>query len=293
MICIQKAPVTPSLRFFLQTKRVKKNKNCIPKQLFSQKLGINKGGRNNSGKIIIRHRGGGHKKNYYITDYKRHFNQMYLVKALNYDPNKSAFIGTLYNYNGFISNIIATSKLKVGDILINSSCLTEYNTFLNGGNTYNLLNISTGTIVNNIELKLKHGGQLIRAAGAYAQIMAHNKTLNFKFKNYINNLKNEKYSAIRLPSGEIRLVSSYCKATIGGLSNQDHKLEKIGKAGRSRWLNKRPSVRGIAMNPVDHPHGGRTNGGRPSVTPYGRFTKGQPTAKFTNKKKAFILKKKK
>nr|YP_010041701.1 ribosomal protein L2 [Cyanophora biloba]QPB15010.1 ribosomal protein L2 [Cyanophora biloba] len=293
MISIKKKPVTPSLRFFLQTKRIKKTKNCIPKLLFSPILGIKKGGRNNLGRIVIRHRGGGHKKNYYITDYKRHFNQIYLVKALNYTPNKSAFLATLYNYNGFISNVLATSKLKTGDIIINSDQLTEYNTFLRGGNTYNLLNISTGTLVNNVEVNLKHGGQLIRAAGTYAQIMAHNKTLNYKFKNYTNNIENEKYSAIRLPSGEIRLVSSYCKATIGSLSNQDHKLRRIGKAGRSRWLNKRPSVRGIAMNPVDHPHGGRTNGGRPSVTPYGRFTKGKPTTKFSNRKRKFILKKKK
>lgn len=255
------------------------------------KIGIKKGGRNNTGHITIRHKGGGHKKKYYIIDYKRHFNQISLLKYINYDPNRSTYVGTLYSYNGFISNIILPNRVKVGDVLLNhNKTLADSNLILKNGNTNYLFNLTPGSLINNLEIRLNNGSQFVRSAGVYAQIMAHNKNLNNKYK-LNNNIKNQKYSAIRLPSGEIRLIKSFVKATLGILSNQDHKLRKILKAGRSRWLNKRPSVRGIAMNPVDHPHGGRTNGGRPSVTPYGRLTKGQPTSLFNKKKKQYILKK--
>nr|AIU44689.1 ribosomal protein L2 [Cyanophora paradoxa] len=256
------------------------------------KLGIKKGGRNNSGCITVRHKGGGHKKKYYIIDYKRHFNQISLLVSINYDPNRAVYVGMICNYNGFISNIILPNRVKVGDILISyNKLLSDSSLILKNGNTNYLFNLTPGSLINNIELKLNKGSQFVRSSGVYAQIMAHHKTLNNRYKMNVNNIENQKYSAIRLPSGEIRLISSFGKATLGILSNQDHKLKKIKKAGRSRWLNNRPSVRGIAMNPVDHPHGGRTNGGRPSVTPHGRLTKGKPTVLFNKNKKYYILKK--
>nr|YP_006280840.1 ribosomal protein L2 [Cyanophora paradoxa]ADW79194.1 ribosomal protein L2 [Cyanophora paradoxa] len=255
------------------------------------KLGIKKGGRNNTGVKTIQHRGGGHKKNYYIIDYKRHFKQISLIINKQYDPNRSTIIGTAYNYYGFLLNIILPNRTNIGDVIFNSDKILDSTLMIKNGNSNYIFNINPGLLVNNIELKINKGSQLVRSAGTYAQIMAHNKPLNNKYKTHIENIKNQKYTAIRLPSGEIRLVCSFSKATIGVLSNPDHKLKKIEKAGRSRWLNRRPMVRGIAMNPVDHPHGGRTNGGRPSVTPYSRITKGKPTVFFSKNKKYYILKK--
>ncbi len=219
-----------------------------------------KGGRNSIGRITIRHRGGGHKRIYRLIDFRRNKDGIpAVVASIEYDPNRSANIALLHYLDGEKRYILAPKNLKVGDRVISGSG-SEIRT----GNALPLKEIPLGTYVHNIELSLGHGGQLARSAGSYAQLMA----------------KEGRYAQLKLPSGEVRMVLQECKATIGQVGNLDHENISLGKAGRRRWLGRRPRVRGVAMNPVDHPHGGgegKSSGGRHPVTPWGVPTKGYKT----------------
>ncbi len=219
-----------------------------------------KAGRNNYGRITTRHVGGGHKRRYRLVDFKRaKAGVPARVAAIEYDPNRSARIALLNYVDGEKSYIIAPLGLKVGDEVVSGP-----DADIKVGNALPLRNIPLGTVVHNIELKPGKGGQLARSAGSSAQIMA----------------KEGNYAHLRLPSGEVRMVHLDCLATIGQVGNPEHELISIGKAGRARWLGRRPSVRGTAMNPVDHPHGGgegKAKGGRHPVTPWGKPTLGART----------------
>ncbi len=219
-------------------------------------------GRNTQGRISVRHRGGGHKRLYRIIDFKRDKDGVPAkVAAIEYDPNRSARIALLHYADGEKRYIIAPLGLKVGDKVMSGE-----EAEVKSGNALPLRKIPVGTFIHNIEMKPGKGGQLVRSAGAGAQIMA----------------KEGNYAQIRMPSGEIRLIHLECKATIGQVSNVEHELVNLGKAGRSRWLGKRPAVRGTAMNPVDHPHGGgegKSGPGRHPVTPWGKPTIGYKTRK--------------
>jgi large subunit ribosomal protein L2 len=219
-------------------------------------------GRNNHGHVTTRHRGGGSKRCYRLIDFKRNKDGIPAkVKSVEYDPNRSARIALLFYADGDKRYIISPIGVKVDDILM-SGVEAE----IRPGNAIPMKNIPVGTLIHNLEMFPGRGGQLVRAAGAAAQLMA----------------KEGNYANVRLPSGEMRLLDINCKATIGQVGNVEHENVTIGKAGRSRWLGKRPSVRGIAMNPVDHPHGGgeaRSTPGRPSTTPWGKPTYGLRTRK--------------
>jgi len=233
-------------------------------------------GRNCYGRITSRRRGGGHKRRYRIIDFKRNkLDVPARVAAIEYDPNRSARIALLHYVDGEKRYIIAPKDLSVGDMVIASEKAD-----IKVGNAMPLYSIPNGTIVHNIELHPGRGGQLCRAAGTYAQIID----------------KEDKYAMLRLPSGEIRKVLVKCFATIGQVGNIDHENIKIGKAGRNRYLNRRPKVRGVAMNPIDHPHGGgegKTSGGRHPVSPWGVPTKGYKTRKKNKYSDKFIVKRRK
>jgi large subunit ribosomal protein L2 len=218
------------------------------------------GGRNNTGRITARRRGGGHKRRYRIVDFKRRkMDVPAKVERLEYDPNRSGFIALIRYEDGELSYILAPQRLAVGDTVISGRSVD-----VKPGNALPLQNIPVGTIIHNVEMKKGKGGQIARAAGTYAQLIG----------------KDQGYAQLRLNSGELRMVRAECMATIGAVSNPDQQNIKIGKAGRSRWLGVRPSVRGVAMNPIDHPHGGgegKTSGGRHPVTPWGKPTKGKRT----------------
>jgi large subunit ribosomal protein L2 len=218
------------------------------------------GGRNNMGRITARRRGGGHKRRYRIVDFKRtKFDVAASVERLEYDPNRSGFIALIRYEDGELSYILAPQRLAVGDTVVAGRSVD-----VKPGNALPLQNIPVGTIVHNVEMKKGKGGQIARAAGTYAQLIG----------------KDQGYAQLRLKSGELRMVRAECMATVGAVSNPDQQNVKIGKAGRSRWLGKRPSVRGVAMNPIDHPHGGgegKSSGGRHPVTPWGKPTKGKRT----------------
>lgn len=220
------------------------------------------GGRNSFGRITSRHIGGGHKKKYRLIDFRRNkIDVPAKVASIEYDPNRSARIALLNYVDGEKRYILAPLNLKVGDVVVASPGAD-----IKPGNSLPLRAIPLGTIIHNIELKIGKGGQLARSAGTFAQLMA----------------KEGKYAQVKLPSGEVRMVLLDCMATVGQVGNLDHENVTIGKAGRSRWLGRRPKVRGVAMNPVDHPHGGgegRTSGGRHPVTPWGIPTKGYKTRK--------------
>ncbi|MBB43345.1 MAG: 50S ribosomal protein L2 [Rhodospirillaceae bacterium] len=231
------------------------------KPLKSLTEGLNgNGGRNNSGKITVRRRGGGHKRRYRTVDFKRQKKDVIAkVDRLEYDPNRSAFIALILYDDGVQSYILAPQRLAAGDVVVAGERVD-----VKPGNAMPMENIPLGTIIHNIEMKPGRGGQLARAAGAYAQLIG----------------KDAGFAQLRLSSGELRMVPARCIATVGSVSNSDHKNQNFGKAGRKRWLGKRPSVRGVAMNPVDHPHGGgegRTSGGRHPVSPWGVPTKGKRT----------------
>ena len=219
-----------------------------------------KGGRNNHGRITQRRRGGGHKRRYRIIDFKRQkYDMPATVERLEYDPNRSAFIALIRYQDGELSYILAPQRVQVGATVISGERVD-----ILPGNAMPMQNIPVGTVIHNIEMKPRKGGQIARSAGAYAQLIG----------------KDAGYALLRLGSGEQRMVRAECMATVGAVSNPDHQNINIGKAGRNRWLGKRPSVRGVAMNPVDHPHGGgegRTSGGRHPVTPWGKPTKGKRT----------------
>jgi len=219
-----------------------------------------KGGRNNTGRVTMRWRGGGHKRRYRIIDFKRtKFDVQATVERLEYDPNRTAFIALLTYADGEKAYIIAPQRLSVGDVVIAGEKVD-----IKPGNAMPLKNIPVGTIVHNVELKVGKGGQIARSAGTYVQLVG----------------KDQGYAQLRLASGELRMVRGECMATIGAVSNPDQQNVSLGKAGRAVWLGRRPSVRGVAMNPIDHPHGGgegRTSGGRHPVTPWGKPTKGKKT----------------
>lgn len=231
------------------------------------------GGRNANGRITSRHRGGGHKRHYRIIDFKRDkVGIPAKVATIEYDPNRSARIALLNYVDGEKRYILAPLNLNVGD-----EVLAGPEADIKPGNTLPLENIPLGTHIHNIELRLGKGGQIVRSAGTYAQLMA----------------KEDRYALVKLPSGEVRMVLLKCKATVGQLGNVNHENIHLGKAGRKRWLGKRPSVRGVAMNPVDHPMGGgegRSSGGRHPCTPWGMPTKGYRTRKNKRTDK-YIVKK--
>lgn len=232
-----------------------------------------KAGRNNQGKITTRHHGGGHKRQYRIIDFKRTKDGIPgKVATIEYDPNRTANIALIHYADGEKRYIIAPQGLKVGDTIFSGP-----DADIKVGNALPLENIPVGTVIHNIELKPGKGGQLVRAAGTEAQLLG----------------KEERYVVIRLSSGEMRKVLKTCRATIGAVGHKDHELIKIGKAGRSRWLGKRPAVRGLVMNPVDHPHGGgegRAPIGRKSpVTPWGKPTLGYKTRKKNKASNQFIV----
>ncbi len=218
------------------------------------------GGRNNFGRITARRRGGGHKRRYRVVDFKRaKFDIPATVERLEYDPNRSGFIALIRYEDGEPAYILAPQRLAVGDTVVAGRSVD-----VKPGNAMPLQNIPVGTIIHNVEMKAGKGGQIARAAGTYAQLIG----------------KDQGYAQLRLNSGELRMVRAECMATVGAVSNPDQQNIKMGKAGRSRWLGKRPSVRGVAMNPIDHPHGGgegKTSGGRHPVTPWGKPTKGKRT----------------
>lgn len=218
------------------------------------------GGRNNHGRITVRHRGGGEKRKYRLIDFKRNKDEIAArVKTIEYDPNRSARIALVAYEDGEKRYILAPIGMNVGDVIHSGQAAD-----IKPGNAKALKDLPVGTVIHNVELRPGKGGQLARSAGTYAQLLS----------------KEGAYCHLRLPSGEIRLVKAECKASVGQVSNQEHENISIGKAGRSRWLGIRPTVRGVAMNPVDHPHGGgegRTSGGRHPVTPWGKPTKGYKT----------------
>jgi len=224
-----------------------------------------KGGRNNTGRITARRRGGGHKRRYRTIDFRRQkFDVSATVERIEYDPNRTAFIALIRYEDGEQSYIIAPQRLQVGDAVMSGKTAD-----IKPGNAMPMANMPVGTIIHNVEMKPGKGAQIARSAGTYAQLIG----------------KDQGYAQLRLSSGELRMVRGECMATVGAVSNPDQQNIKLGKAGRSRWIGKRPSVRGVAMNPIDHPHGGgegRTSGGRHPVSPWGKPTKGKRTR--SNKK---------
>jgi len=251
-------PITPSLRFktvstFEEITRSKPEKSLV--------VPLKKtGGRNNLGRITCRHRGGGHKRAYRIIDFKRNkLDVPAKVASIEYDPNRSAWIALLHYADGEKRYILSPVGLKVNDSVVSAESPE-----IKVGNTMPLKNVPLGSFIHNIELKIGKGGQMARSAGTYAQLMA----------------KEKKYAQLKLPSGEIRLVHVECRATLGQVGNLDHENITYGKAGKSRWLGRRPKVRGVAMNPVDHPMGGgegKASGGRHPCSPWGQLAKGKKT----------------
>jgi large subunit ribosomal protein L2 len=251
-------PITPSQRKLVLVDRSGLWKGKPVKGLTE---GFGKsGGRNNTGRITVWSRGGGHKRRYRVIDFKRRkFDVPATVERLEYDPNRSAFIALIRYDDGELSYIVAPQRVKVGDQVISARRAD-----IVPGNAMPMENIPVGTIIHNIEMKVGKGAQIARAAGSYAQLVG----------------KDAGYALLRLSSGEQRMVRAECMATVGSVSNPDNQNTNLGKAGRKRWLGRRPVVRGVAMNPVDHPHGGgegRTSGGRHPVTPWGKPTKGKRT----------------
>ncbi|MBN2344674.1 MAG: 50S ribosomal protein L2 [Deltaproteobacteria bacterium] len=235
-----------------------------------------KGGRNNNGRITCRHRGGGHKRRYRQIDFKRNkIGVPAKVAAVEYDPNRSARIALLHYADGEKAYILAPDKLKVNDEVLSSR-----HADIKPGNALPLRFIPLGTLIHNVELKRGKGGQLVRCAGTSAQLMA----------------KDDKYAHIRMPSSEVRLVGVDCRATIGQVSNVEHGNIEIGKAGKIRWLGRRPHVRGVSMNPVDHPMGGgegHSAGGRQPCTPWGKPTKGYKTRNNSQTDRFIVRRRKK
>ncbi len=251
-------PTTPSQRQLVIVDRSELWKGKPVKKL-TEGL-TKKAGRNNTGRVTARRRGGGHKQSYRLVDFKRRkFDSVGTVERLEYDPNRTAFIALVTYEDGEQAYILAPQRLGAGDKVVAGERVD-----VKPGNAMPLRSIPIGTIVHNVELKPGKGGQLARSAGTYVQIVG----------------RDAGYALLRLASGEVRMVRSECMATIGAVSNPDQQNINLGKAGRNRWLGKRPAVRGVAMNPVDHPHGGgegRTSGGRHPVTPWGKPTKGKKT----------------
>ncbi|HKK28984.1 MAG TPA: 50S ribosomal protein L2 [Alphaproteobacteria bacterium] len=254
----QYKPMTPGQRGLVLVDRSGLYKGRPVKALTE---GLTKsGGRNHHGRTTVFWRGGGHKRRYRLVDFKRTKTDMdATVERIEYDPNRTAFIALIRYEDGELSYILAPQRLAVGDVV-----RSGYGSDIKPGNALPLRRIPVGTIVHNVEMKIGKGGQLARSAGAYAQLVGRDAGL----------------ALLRLSSGEMRNVPQECTATVGAVSNPDHGNTNLGKAGRKRWIGRRPHVRGVVMNPVDHPHGGgegRTSGGRHPVTPWGKPTKGHRT----------------
>ncbi|WEX07113.1 50S ribosomal protein L2 [Chelativorans sp. AA-79] len=252
-------PVTPGQRQLVIVDRSGLHKGKPVKGLT---VGLtSKGGRNNHGRVTARFQGGGHKRTYRLIDFKRRkFDVSGVVERLEYDPNRTGFIALVRYDDGELSYILAPQRLAAGDRVVASTGAVD----VKPGNAMPLASMPLGTIIHNVELKPGKGGQLARSAGSYAQLVGRDQGM----------------AILRLNSGEQRLVAGGCMATVGAVSNPDHSNVSLGKAGRKRWLGKRPHNRGVAMNPVDHPHGGgegRTSGGRHPVSPWGKPTKGRKT----------------
>jgi large subunit ribosomal protein L2 len=262
-------PVTPSQRQLVIVDRSGLYKGKPVKGL-TEGL-VSSGGRNNYGRITARFQGGGHKRTYRVVDFKRRkFDVPATVERLEYDPNRTAFIALIKYEDGELSYILAPQRLVAGDTVVASESAD-----VKPGNAMRLSSMPVGTIVHNVELKPGKGGQVARSAGTYAQLVG----------------RDQGWAILRLNSGEQRVVHGSCLATVGAVSNPDHGNVSLGKAGRKRWLGKRPHVRGVAMYPVDHPHGGgegRTSGGRNPVTPWGVPTKGKKT-RSNKRTDTFIL----
>jgi large subunit ribosomal protein L2 len=251
-------PITPSQRGLVLVDRSALWKGKPVKELTE---GVkSQGGRNNTGRVTVRHQGGGHKRRYRLIDFKRRkFDQPGTVERLEYDPNRTAFIALVRYEDGEQAYILAPQRLKVGDSIVSGEKVD-----IKPGNAMPLKSIPVGTVVHNVEMKPGKGGQMARSAGTFVQLIGKDRGL----------------AQLRMASGEQRTVSAECMATVGAVSNPDNQNVKIGKAGRARWMGIRPTVRGVAMNPIDHPHGGgegRTSGGRHPVTPWGKPTKGKRT----------------
>jgi len=263
-------PTTPTLRYRTVTDFTGLTKKTPEKSLLQP---IKKsGGRNNAGRMTMRRMGGGHKRRYRNVDFKRDkFDIPAKIVSVEYDPNRSAFISLLHYRDGEKRYILAPHGIKIGDTVISGPGVD-----IHPGNALPLEKIPTGLFVHNIELIRGRGGQMARSAGSYAQLMA----------------KEGNYALLRLPSCEIRMVRKECYATIGQVSNVEHENVSLGKAGRARWLGRRPKVRGVAMNPIDHPLGGgegRSSGGRHPVTPWGKPTKGYKTRKKRKSSDRYIV----
>jgi large subunit ribosomal protein L2 len=251
-------PVTPGTRQLVLVDRGELYKGK-PVKALTEGL-TSSGGRNNHGHITAYQRGGGHKRRYRKVDFKRRkYDMTAIVERLEYDPNRTAFIALIRYEDGEQSYILAPQRLKAGDKVMSGERAD-----IKPGNAMPLKSIPVGTIVHNVELRPGAGGQFARSAGTYVQLVG----------------RDQGYALLRMTSGEVRKVRGECMATIGAVSNPDRQNESLGKAGRSRWMGRRPHVRGVAMNPIDHPHGGgegRTSGGRHPVTPWGKPTKGKRT----------------
>jgi large subunit ribosomal protein L2 len=260
MAVVKTKPTSPGRRFVVRVTNTELHKGAPYEPLVAQKT--KSGGRNNKGRITTRHRGGGHKQRYRVIDFKRNKDGVpAVIERLEYDPNRTAHIALLKYADGERRYIIAPAGVKAGDA-IHSGIEAP----IAAGNCLPLRNIPVGTQVHCIELKIGKGAQIARSAGATAQLVA----------------REGDYATVRLRSGEMRKIHADCRATIGTVSNSEHSLRKLGKAGAKRWRGVRPTVRGVAMNPVDHPHGGgegRTSGGRHPVSPWGTPTKGYKTRK--------------
>ena len=251
-------PTSPGRRF-MSVSTFEEVTKTRPEKSLTEPL-TKKGGRNNTGRITTRHQGGGHKRRYRVVDFKRVKDGVPAkVAAIEYDPNRSARIALLHYLDGAKAYILAPARIKVG-ALVESGPTAD----IKPGNALPLENIPTGTMVHNVELKPGQGGKMARSAGSSVQLVA----------------KDGAHAVLRVPSGEMRRVPLRCRATVGQVGNTDHENQSVGKAGRNRWLGKRPTVRGSAMNPVDHPHGGgegKSKGGRHPVTPWGVPTLGKRT----------------
>jgi large subunit ribosomal protein L2 len=267
-------PTTPSRRGLVLVDRSDLWKGKPEKTLVEGKS--EKGGRNNGGRITMRHKGGGHKRAYRLVDFKRtKLDMPATVERIEYDPNRTAYIALIKYEDGEKAYILAPQRLGPGDKVVAADKAD-----VKPGNALPMKNIPVGTIIHNVEMKPGKGGQIARSAGTYVQLVG----------------RDAGYALLKLTSGEMRRVAAKCMATIGAVSNPDQKNIKIGKAGRSRWLGRRPSVRGVAMNPIDHPHGGgegRTSGGRHPVTPWGKPTKGKRTRNNKATDKYIIRRRKK
>jgi large subunit ribosomal protein L2 len=260
--------ITPSLRGTILIDRKGLYKGH-PLKILTCPL-VKQAGRNNIGQITVRRQGGGHKKAYRLIDLKRNkYDVVGTVERIEYDPNRTSFIALIKYADGIFSYILAPQKLEIGDKVLASKNLVDVKV----GNAMPLAVIPIGSLIHNIEIQPGQGGRVARSAGSYAQLVG----------------KNEGYALLKLQSGEIKLFLLECMATIGVLSNLDHKNIVIGKAGRNRWLGRRPNVRGDAMNPVDHPHGGRTHKGKHPKTPTGKCAKGGRTRNRQNKTNRLIV----